>query len=361
MLPRAQLESYFRTRHGAAIAADRATIGGDMHMHDGFEATGSIGLSNAVISGTLTLEASGIRCLNPGGAAADLAEATLGVLHLSGAPQQGMIDLTGTSAKLLRDNPQDYTGSASGGIILNGLTYDAIHASGVNINDRLDWLRAGTMQIRTSDGIYKDPDPGDMPSQPWAELAGAYRRQRSGRQARKVLLQGQREKNRSLRHVRARPLRWFLRTLNAVQDGLIGYGYVPWRALTWIIVLLGGGTIYFYLLPPQSSSAREVTSFTWVDAVTYAGHLLLPVSGATGWRAASVADQTVALVLSAAGWIFSITAIAGITRVARDLQADVVALQKHRKRDTDGDSVNVSEGHQQVLGYAHRRNPIVRD
>ena len=73
--------------------------------------------------------------------------------------------------------------------------------------------------------------------QPYEALAAAYRRDGRDEDARLVNISKQRARTASLSWWR-RPWGWML-------DGLVGYGYVPARALLLLAVLLVGGTVGF--------------------------------------------------------------------------------------------------------------------
>jgi hypothetical protein len=201
-------------------------------------------------------------------------------------------------------------------LILDGLTYKTIRITDVAVERRLAWLRCGTRKVRAGPGRYKRPAGGFVP-QPWEELAAAYRELGLNRDARIIMLYKHRERNRSMRWRD----RWFEKLWNYLQDGLLGYGYVPWRAFLWIITLWAIGTVYFDIKSPlPTQSGGNVPPFSVVDSLRYTLDLLLPgvhAGGSDAWYLDGGFGKAFALALTLLGWVLGLTAVAGITRAVR--------------------------------------------
>jgi hypothetical protein len=304
-----------RGARGISLTADGAVIGGEFMLDGGFSAKGKLSLAHAEVPRKLFLNAQGLLPPDPGAIAADLSRMTVGVLSLQGAPRRdGTVDLTGANADTMIDNPKDYLQTKSS-LILNGFTYRQIHANGVRLQDRIAWLHAGTARVRTSADKYIPRKAGSV-SQPWLELSTAYRRIGLGRDARLILVNKERERNKGIRWRN----RSYVKLWNYAQDWVIGYGYVPWRAVIWILALLALGIGYFSVVEPPNHVNGGKGLFTIFDAVTYSFDLLLPidVGGKSYWQPAGLGGTIIAILLSVAGWIFSLTALAGISRVVRE-------------------------------------------
>jgi hypothetical protein len=176
---------------------------------------------------------------------------------------------------------------------LDGLVYDAIDTAdrGLDVTARLRWL------AREAHG-YRP--------QPYEQLAALYRRLGDDADARRVLLEKQRRRRRELRPP--------ARILGQLLDWTVGYGYRPWRAGLWLVVMLAVGTAVF-----SNQRPVPVTAGRHFDAVMYTFDLLLPIS-AFGLRDAFApvgSTRWVAYGLTAAGWLLATALVAGIGRALR--------------------------------------------
>jgi hypothetical protein len=195
-----------------------------------------------------------------------------------------VLDLRQAQVDSLWDDPAHRPGETR----LDGLRYEDL-APRLPAPARLDWLSRG--------------QAGYQP-QPFEQLAAHYRRIGHDEDARHVLLHKQRKRRRTL----APPGRmWGL-----TQDLLVGYGYRPWLAGLWILVLLAAGTVFFAVTPPVAART-DPPAFS---APSYTLDLLLPVVNLgqeTAWSPHGP-GQTIAHGLIIAGWILATAVIAGITR-----------------------------------------------
>jgi hypothetical protein len=99
-----------------------------------------------------------------------------------------------------------------------------------------------------------------------------------------------------------------------VQDVTVGYGYQPWRAALWLIVLLAAGSVVFAAAPPPPLPHGSTPHFI---PVIYTLDLLLPVVDLGQKHAFNPAgaEQWFSYVLIAAGWLLATTIAAGVARV----------------------------------------------
>lgn len=295
------------TSSGVAVQGDLAAIDGAFYCHDAV-LKGQLRLPGARVKGYVELDGSTIR----GGVLARNLDVDNGMycrlgftadravcavdgnfdlrgarikreLRLDGA-RLTVLDLRQAQADSLHDDPAHWPRETR----LDSLRYDDL-APRLPAPARLDWLSRGRN--------------GYQP-QPFEQLAAHYRRIGHDEDARRVLLHKQRERRATL----APPGRvWGL-----VQDLLVGYGYRPWLAGLWILVLLAAGTVFFAITPPAAARA-DPPDFS---APAYTLDLLLPVVNLgqeTAWNPHGP-GQTIAYALIVAGWLLATAMIAGITR-----------------------------------------------
>ncbi|MGA5503906.1 hypothetical protein [Streptomyces umbrinus] len=295
------------TSPNVAVQGDLAAIDGAFYCHDAV-IDGQLRLPGAHIKGYAELDGSTIR----GGVLARNLEAESGMycrlgynadraacaiggdFDLRGArikrelrldnTRLTVLDLRQAQVDSLCDDPAHWPRETR----LDGLRYEDL-APGLPAGARLDWLSRGR---------------NDYQPQPLEQLAAHYRRIGHDEDARRVLLHKQRERRRTL----APPGR----TWGLVQDLLVGYGYRPWLAGLWLLVLLAAGTVFFAATPLRAAR-DDPPPFS---APAYTLDLLLPVVNLgqeTAWSPHGP-GQTVAYGLIVAGWILATAVIAGITR-----------------------------------------------
>ncbi|GLX03933.1 hypothetical protein [Microbispora sp. NBRC 16548] len=255
----------------------------------GFTAHGTVRLRGARIGGVLSFHGAVLRAR---GRVLHLSHMQADELILLPESIEGEVNLGYSRFGVLFDRPESYPGD----VRLNGLTYESLRGP-ATLADRLSWLRR---------------DPGGYRPQPYEQLAAYCRRIGHEPDARRVLLARQRARRRTLRA----PGRLWGRLL----DGLVGYGYRPWLAGLWAVLLLATGTAIFTHWPPHQIGLDESRHF---NAFVYTLDLLVPVSvfeqrGAwepAGWT------QWLANGLIAAGWILATALIAGASRLLRPSNA----------------------------------------
>jgi hypothetical protein len=290
------------SRSQVALRLVRVAIDGDLGIWRNFTSHGRVILTRSVIGGELTLLTTNLK----GDVAADLTNARIGALTITGEPPAGILDLTKVRTDVFSDNPERWRGR--GRIVLNGLEYTSIHMDQVTLKDRYLWLRHGI--AKSERGGYYDPR---YLAQPYEQLAQAYRRVGDDHTARCLLLEKCRQRN------RATPWRqWYTKLWNFMQDILVGYGYMPFRALIWLAALLLLGTgVFRYVVQPVWIGASP-HHFSLGDSVSYTLDLLMPISSLSDrqiWHSANGTGEFLASALVVFGWILGATVVAGAARV----------------------------------------------
>lgn len=266
-----------------ACRMSRAQIGADLFC-DEMTAQGVMRLAGTTVGGELTLTKSQIH--NPAGIALYAPMLHARDFSLRPAePIQGLVDLSHAQIGILRDDP----GCWPEEMHLDGLTYQALDPQ-LPASQRLQWLAR---------------DPRGQP-QPYEQLAAHYNGAGQPAQARSVLYARERNQRQA-----KTPL---TRIWSLLQDVTVGYGYQPWRALAWLIILLATGSIIFAIPPPAPLQPATAPHF---NPVIYTLDLLLPVVDLGQKHAFNPAgaEQWFSYILVAAGWILVTTIAAGAARI----------------------------------------------
>jgi hypothetical protein len=254
-----------------ALRFSRAEVAADMFC-DGMTVIGIMKLAGARIGGSVDLQRA--RLVNPANVVLDARYLEAGQVALLPAdPIQGTVDLSYARIRLLTDDPARWPAMLN----LSGLTYQALEPQ-LPARDRLRWL------ARHSDS--HEPGPH---AQARRVLSARERRQRD----RKPLL--------------GRAWSW-------LQDLTVGYGYQPWRAALWLVLLLAAGSVVFHAAPPPPFQHGDTPHF---NAGIYTLDLLLPVVDLGQKHAFNPAggEQWFSYVLIAAGWLLATTIAAGVARI----------------------------------------------
>lgn len=289
---------------GVALRLVRTRIDGDLGCWEGFVAHGTIDLARSSVAGEISLLTTQLKGYPT---AADFTNGRFSTVAISGEPPHGFLDFTKAKAGFFKDAPAHRT---SGSIILDEFEYRAIHMVLVSIEEREQWLhRAMAATRRKSTG---DPD-GYLP-QPYEQLAEAYRRAGNDHAARRIQLAKYRQRNRVTGW-----RRWYSKLWNILQDGVIGYGYAPLRALMWLLGLFALGVLLFrYGARPYPIANVSHHGFTLSDSVGYTIDLLLPTSGLQErqvWHSANGLGEVAAAGLVVFGWLLTATVFAAAGRV----------------------------------------------
>jgi hypothetical protein len=286
-----------RNLAGPAIDAARLSVAGTFSARYGFTTEGGVILVHAQIGNQLNFTQ------------ARLTTTDTWALHVGGArvaslwmtfatPPVGRVRLSGLQTDSIFDDPATWPAELD----LLGCTYRLLVARSpaprgsplppqpVTVRQRLDWLR------RSPDGYAP---------QPYEQLATHYRQNGQDQEARRVLLENQRQRRKTLNRAG--------RILGYLMDGTVGYGYRTWLAGIWLAGLWTLGTLTFTVQPsvPRSSATPEP------NPALQALDLLLPIIdlGHDGaWRPTG-ASQDIAVLLVLAGWALTTAVVAGLTRL----------------------------------------------
>jgi hypothetical protein len=291
-------------RTGDALRMVRTRIDGDLGCWAGFVAHGTVDLSRSSVGGELTLVATELKGYP---AAADFTNGRFTVITVSGEPPPGRLDFTKAKADFFRDSAAHWR---SGNIVLDEFEYRAIDMTRITVKQREQWLRQAMAASQRKAG--GDPD-GYLP-QPYEQLAEAYRRAGDDHAARRIQLAKNRQRNRVTGW-----RQWYSKLWNILQDGLIGYGYAPLRALTWLIVLFTIGVILFrYGARPYPIANVGRHTFTLSDSVGYTLDLILPTSALQErqvWQSSNGLGEVAAASLVVFGYLLTATVFAAVARV----------------------------------------------
>ncbi|UBU17908.1 translocation/assembly module TamB domain-containing protein [Nonomuraea gerenzanensis] len=266
----------------AALRFTRNEVGSDV-VCDGMTAHGEVRFVDTQIALDLDLE--GALLSNPGGTALDargLQAAELALLP--DGDVEGAVVLEHVRVGLLRDDPARRPRT----LRVNGLTYTVLEPR-CSARERVRWLSGE-----------------DFHPQPYEQLAASYAAVGQHDAARAVLYAKERRQQRD---------RLLLgRVWSVLQDVTVGFGYKPWRAATWLAVLLAIGGAVYSASPPPPLKPGESPHYI---PVVYALDLLLPIVDLGQQSAFNPAGVTqwLSYGLIVAGWILATTVVAGAARV----------------------------------------------
>jgi hypothetical protein len=282
---------------GGQVLFDGATVGGvDATATDiasgfyadwGFTTTGQVRLRGARVGHIVTFHDAVLA--SPEGS---LNLARLGTSRLRldfRSSPSGRVSLRDAQIDSLVD--VEHAWPATGKLDVEGLVYRRIAStSTIDVGKRLDWL---TRDRHASAGSFE-------------QLALSFERSGDERGARSV----RRQRERHLRKRDTLPARIW----GVMQDALFGYGYMPHRALTWLIALVIAGSTWFARNPPLP--VRKDGHPSW-DPVLYTLDLIVPIANLghrTAWNPVGL-DKAVAVVLVLAGWLLATAIISGLGRL----------------------------------------------
>jgi hypothetical protein len=251
---------------GPAFIADRAEIGGNVLLNDGFTAEGDVSLAQSTIGGTLDCRNARLQIVQ---------QMPIDGLNLADAAVRGAfvwrpqdlqwsrIDLTRCSVGLLDDDIDCWP--VTGGLFLNGFTYGRLGGN-LEVKRRVAW-------VQLTSGFH---------SQPYDQLASTYRAMHRPSEAREVLIAKEKARNDTLSAWRRRAhALWGLST---------AYGYKPSRAV-WIftVALVLAGFLFWWagdsgaMEPTDPNTTATADSCTAVQRYpcyqpfVYAADVMIPV------------------------------------------------------------------------------------
>ncbi|HEY9370125.1 oxidoreductase [Streptomyces sp.] len=283
---------------GVALAMDNV-VTSTLNFSGGFTANGTVRLRGARISDNLTFEGAVLNAAPDGDGTAlvgTLMQAVDFDLTVAQLPS-GTVDLRGAQVSYLRDNEHSWPRAVE----LDGFVYGSIKVAEPgepgeavgrreSVADRVEWIRRSS---------------GYSP-QPYEQLASWYRTNGHDDEARRVLLAKQRHRRRTQPPAR--------RAWGYLLDVTVGYGYRPWLAGLWLLVLTLLGTLTFGAHSPSPVKPDEGPPF---QPLVYTLDLLIPIGGLgqrVAWYWTDGTVQWLAYALIACGWVLTTAVIAGMTR-----------------------------------------------
>jgi hypothetical protein len=311
---------------GPALIADGLQVGQNMYLRHRFTATGSgekgaVFLAGAHIGGQL--DCTGARLGNNSGPALIAERLQVGEnmylqdgFSATGGGVDAAVSLTGTriGGTLLFDvggikhatNPDCL-------LTMDGLTYAGVPEP-VSAGDWVRLLRHGTPSYA---------------AQPYQQLAAGYQALGDDLQARQILMA---QRDDQLTRTKPRP-RWSERLWGRITKVTLGYGYQPWRALLFLIVVIALACVLAVVLGSHGALAQTDQTATpgqpctVIQQVSVGLDLNLPV-GTTVARAdcdlTKDSSSVAAAWLTAGGWALRLLAwafaalfIAGFTSAVR--------------------------------------------
>jgi hypothetical protein len=349
-----------------ALICNGVKVGGSVYLVKGFTASGSVNFSRAVIAGSLNCRGARLGANSTGtaltaermsvnggvlleeGFAADGSISLRGAMigrELRWAPASapgGGLQLEGARAQQLTD---DWTGGRSDGrwprgtLRLAGLAYDGFGGDHpASADQRLAWIRS-QYHVPASSGTSSGQATGSaaMPfaSQPYKQLADAFRRAGQDDEARAVEI----ARRRDLRRYGSLPAH--RKALSWVLDATIRYGFQTWRALVGLVALyiIACSAFLFaqhqtdLIAPANVQAAAQVhpaalrcaAGYPCFYPAGYAVDIVFPLinlhqaefwraNGHQSWGWAWVAGTWVATML---GWSLATLVVVGYTGLAR--------------------------------------------
>ncbi|GAA4630556.1 oxidoreductase [Actinoallomurus vinaceus] len=270
------------------LDGDNMTVQDRMECSAGFTAEGPMRLRGARIDGTLSFDQGAIRA--PGRRALHLSHADVKELILiPREPIQGEVTLGYSRIDVILDRPDVWPEQ----LRLNGLVYETLRGEPEE-GQRLDWISR---------------DPHGFRPQPYEQLASWLRRIGRDDLARKCQLAKQRARRRQLGRIS--------RAWSLLLDWTVGYGYRPWIAAVWLMVLVAVGTVVFSIDHPRT--IKQPDERPHFHALIYTLDLMLPIEtfgqrsawDPIGW------SRWLAWTLTGTGWILATALISGVARVLR--------------------------------------------
>jgi hypothetical protein len=243
----------------------------------------------------------------PSGTVLNLSGLTTQELQLGvGVAPRGRVNLRHTRCLRLADNARFW--DAEGRIDVDDFRYDTL-AEPIPLEDdeqvrtRLRWLRHGMRDT------YR---PG-----PYDQFSAMLRASGNEEHASTVLLEKQRWRYVALSEG-YRVLGPLVRLWSLAQRLMVGYGYRPMRALSWLVTVFASGTIWFAVQPRPLPVSVDDQHLVW-NAPLYTLDQIVPIVDfgyANKWSFVG-ASQWISAVLVAVGWVLATTVAAGVSRMLR--------------------------------------------
>ena len=238
----------FRNKDGEALAADGVKVKGAVFLSDGFEAEGEVRIVGAEIGGDLVCERGKFRNKDGEALTADRVTVKRSVYLRDGFEAEGVVsfvaarvrryfiwrkivntkdvelDLRSARIGTLWDDEDSWP--EKGKLFLHGLEYDGLDDEApLDAKSRIDWLG------RQWGDKYRP--------QPYNQLAKVLKNEGHEQDAKRILIEKEK--------LRAKHLSWISRPFHFLHGLLIGYGYRPWRAASFgLVIVLIGWVVFCY-------------------------------------------------------------------------------------------------------------------
>ncbi|ASR38709.1 oxidoreductase [Prauserella marina] len=286
-----------------------------------FKATGGVTLDGADVKRRIDFRGAELHSTPRHGIALDCGDANADEFDLMpSTPPEGMVVLLRSTCGTLQDN--DNLWEATGGLELEDFRYDAL-ATPIALRDD-EAVGERLERLRKAMGGYR---PG-----PYDQLAVMLRASGNEEHADTVLLKKQQFRYDALAH----GYRFFgggVRLWSWLQRSMVGYGYRPFRALGWLLMLLVAGSMWFGMredscvndttdrfevVGERCAVNRDDSGLEW-NPVLYTVDLLVPIVdfGNKGRWYMADEDKWVSTGFTAMGWVLATTVAAGVTRTLR--------------------------------------------
>ncbi|TKJ38749.1 MAG: hypothetical protein CEE38_03330 [Planctomycetes bacterium B3_Pla] len=192
---------------GHALCAAGLTVEGNVFLGDGFNANGKVDFVDATVQGYFVW--TGVD-----------------------SPEKVELDLRSARIGTIQDDEQSWPDS--GKLFLGGLIYDEIADGAPNdAKTRIEWLQRQYDEQAQSDKEQFRP-------QPYEQLAAVFRKSGRDEDAKKILIEKNKDK------ARLTKLMLSERSLHYLSGLIIGYGYRPWRTVRYGLVIVLFGWFLFW-------------------------------------------------------------------------------------------------------------------
>jgi hypothetical protein len=278
-----------------ALVGTRLSLSHDLVCGAGFRARGDVVFRSARVGGDVSFEGGRFEPAGDAPGTLDLRDLSgAGAVVLTPRSLPGAVDLMHARVRVLADNEASWPEQLN----LVNFSYDHLHEDPpVPVDDRLRWLARGLDRYT---------------SQPYEQLATAYRRAGRNEDAGRVAIAKQRERHRG----GGRPMRlWGL-----VLDALVGYGFRTWQAGLWFVgFLVAGWAVFAASYPAHLSADPGNNPRLAFQPLVYSLDTLLPVvdlGQQDHWTPDGPA-QWWAWVSVLAGWVLTTAIVAALAGVMK--------------------------------------------
>ncbi|MCK4824643.1 hypothetical protein KA005_53315, partial [bacterium] len=240
-------KSQFINRGAKAFSAEKINVEGDIFLRDAFRAEGEVNLLNATIGGDLACRRGHFINKGKNALLAEKMEVG-GSVYFTNAeifgkvsfieanidkfiiwrgvttPKEVILDLRYSNIGTLSDDKNCWP--EKGKLLLDGLVYDGFSDNTLtDFETRIDWLRLQPKNI--------------FLPQPFEQLASVFRKSGRDKDAKRILIEKNKDK------IWLSQMGVFERLRHRFLGYFIDYGYQPWKAIWWALVIVALGCVVF--------------------------------------------------------------------------------------------------------------------